>query len=83
MPRRQTLVFTDSEILLLLRSYMERPAQWNGIVELMKGNLNQLPASCRQFYTDKDNKTIINRLRRKYGRLIRADLNSFTNQQIR
>jgi hypothetical protein len=83
MPRRRTVRFSKAEILLMLRAYVEHPAEWPDIIATVKANLNLLSVACRNFYHESNDIIIGNRLRNKFGKLLRENLPDIADIEIR
>lgn len=67
--KRGNIRFSRNETLLLLRSYIAHPGDFDSIMGEMKDNLNHMEQSAREFYLQNDGKKIKQRLREKFHRL--------------
>jgi hypothetical protein len=67
--RRQSKRFSKVETLMILRSFILHPADYEMILSEIKSNLDQLDLSVRDVYEHEDNKKAMTMIREKIHRL--------------
>lgn len=80
---RACIRFTDQEILLILRAYVEMPSQWRGILASVKDNVHLLAENARNYYNTTAPAVLISRIRMKTGNLLKTDVATIENADIR
>ena len=65
-------MFSKNEILIILRTYLTNPCDWETIVENCKLNISDLPLAAQSLYFKGDMGRLKHRVRDKFGMLMKS-----------